>query len=78
MSEPFRTPEDYELFLYTLSDTYPSIRASTLRLIRLGATLVRVVGEVLFDVPAPQMSFNQSNLPALIREIEELIGQRDS
>jgi hypothetical protein len=144
MSEPFRTPEDYELLLYTLSDEYPSIRASTLSFIRLGATLARVVGEILFDreiklvvrervlydrlpividwygyevwrgdeklywydsqphpndpllqsthphhkhvppdikhnrIPAPEMSFNQPNLPVLIHEIEELIEQSDS
>src|SRR3990172_3673614 len=29
MSNPFRTPEDYELFLYTLTEQFPSIRRST-------------------------------------------------
>jgi hypothetical protein len=49
MSNPLRTSEDYELFLYTLIDQFPSVRRSTLRLIRRGATLARVIGELYFD-----------------------------
>jgi len=30
MSDPFRTPEDYELFLYSLVEQFPSISRSTL------------------------------------------------
>ena len=30
MSNPLRTPEDYELFLYTLAEQFPFIRRSTL------------------------------------------------
>ena len=41
MSDPLRTLEDYELFLYTLAD---------------------------------EMSFARPNLPALIAEIEALLG----
>ena len=49
MSESFRTIEDYEFFLYSLSDSFPSIRQSTLVLSRRGATLARVTGELVFD-----------------------------
>ncbi|MEN8215750.1 MAG: hypothetical protein ABFS56_05120 [Pseudomonadota bacterium] len=30
-----RTPEDYELFLYTLAEQFPSVRSSTLNAIKL-------------------------------------------
>ena len=30
MNNPLRTPEDYELFLYTITDKFPSVRHSTL------------------------------------------------
>jgi hypothetical protein len=46
---PLRTPEDYELFLYTLAEQFPSVRRSTVVFIRRGATLARVVGELHFD-----------------------------
>lgn len=49
MTDPFRTPEDYELFLYTLQERFPAIRRSTVLLIRRGATLARVAGELSFD-----------------------------
>jgi hypothetical protein len=49
MSTPFRTPEDYELFLYTLTEQFPDVRRSTVTLVRRGATLARVAGEVFFD-----------------------------
>lgn len=49
MSEHFRTPEDYELFIYTLAGRFPSIRQSTLTLVRRGASLGRVAGEIQFD-----------------------------
>jgi hypothetical protein len=141
MSNPLRTSEDYELFLYTLTDQLPSVRRSTVRLIRRGATLARVTGELYFDgdvrlivrerlvyhrtpvvidwygyevwrgieklywydsqshpsdsalqgtdphhkhippdikhhrIPAPEMSFTQPNIPALIHEIEALINE---
>jgi hypothetical protein len=48
-SNPLRTAEDYELFIYTLFEAFPSIRYSTLTFIRRGATLARVAGELLFD-----------------------------
>ena len=139
MSNPLRTPEDYELFLYTLTEQFASVRRSTVTFVRRGASLARVTGELRFDrdirlvirerivyhrlpatideygyevwrgdeklywydsqphpndpalrithphhkhtppdikrnrVPAPDLSFSQPNLPALIREIEVLI-----
>jgi len=48
MSDPLRAIEDYELFLYTLTERFPSIRQSTLVLERRGATLARVAGELSF------------------------------
>ena len=141
MTSLLRTSEDYELFLYTLCEQFPSIRRSTVVLSRRGATLARVSGELFFDhdlrlvirerlvfqrlpvvidaygyevwrgreklywydpqphpgepalasthphhkhvppdmkrnrVPAPGMSFDEPNLPMIIREIEELIGE---
>ena len=48
MSNPLRTPEDYELFLYTLLDRFPSVQRSSVKLVRRGATLGRVAGELHF------------------------------
>ena len=144
MSDPLRTPEDYELFLYTLSERFPSVRCSTVTFIRRGAALARVMGTLDFDydirlivrerlvyhrlpavidwygyeiwrgseklywydsqphphdpalrstdphhkhippdikhhrIPAPEMSFSQPNLPALIHEIETLVEAIES
>ena len=44
MNDPFRTLEDYELYLYTLAESFPSVRHSTITLIRQGSTLARVAG----------------------------------
>jgi abortive infection bacteriophage resistance protein len=49
MSQPLRTLEDYELFLYTLTEQFNSIRHSTVTLLRRGASLARVSGELHFD-----------------------------
>jgi hypothetical protein len=49
MTNPLNTPDDYELFIYTLSERYPVVRRSTVRFVRRGATLARVVGELYFD-----------------------------
>lgn len=54
MNDPLRTPEDYELFLYTLP---PDLKYNR--------------------IPAPEMSFTQPNLPALIQEIETLIERTE-
>jgi len=146
MSNPLRTIEDYELFLYSLKEQFKSIRRSTVIVSRRGAFLARVSGELQFDhgirfiirerilyhrlpavideygyevwdakeklfwydaqphpddltlqktyphhkhirpniknnrVPAPGNSFNNPNLPGIIREIEnfiEKIGKED-
>jgi len=49
MNNPLRTPEDYELFLYTLTEKFPSVRHSTITFVRRGASLARVAGELCFD-----------------------------
>ncbi len=49
MSNPLRTPQDYELFLYTLLEWFPSIRRSTVTFVRRGASLARITGELYFD-----------------------------
>ena len=49
MNNPLRTPEDYEIFLYTLADQFPSVRRSTVTFVRVGATLARVSGELHFQ-----------------------------
>jgi hypothetical protein len=49
MSNPFRTPEDYELFLYTITEQFPAVRRSTLTFVRAGATLARAAGELCLD-----------------------------
>jgi hypothetical protein len=46
MSEPFRTVQDYELFLYTLTEQYPSVERSTLALIRIATSMARISGEL--------------------------------
>lgn len=48
MTNPLRTDHDYELFIYTLADTYPSIQHSTLTFVRRGSALARVTGELFF------------------------------
>jgi hypothetical protein len=49
MTNPLRTPEDYELFIYTLAAHYSAVRRSTVTFVRLGASLARVAGELQFD-----------------------------
>lgn len=141
MTNAFGSIEDYESFIYSLSDII-IVQSSTVTIIRTGASIARVVGEILFAenfrlvirervyydrepllideygyevwkgqeklywydpqphphianlkknhphhkhippdikhnrVPAPEMSFTQPNLPALIREIEALIEEQ--
>lgn len=48
MNNPLRTPEDYELFLYTLIDRFPAIQRSTLTFVRKGVSLARSAGELYF------------------------------
>jgi len=49
VSDPLRTSEDYELFLYTLGERFPSVRRSTVTIVRRGAALARVAGALHFD-----------------------------
>lgn len=48
MNNPLRSPEDYELFLYTLGEQFPSVHHSTLTFARIGISLARVAGEITF------------------------------
>ncbi len=141
MKNALRTAKDYELFLYTLKEQFPSIRRSTITFVRRGVSLARVIGDIYFDydlrivvrervlyhrlpvvldwygyeiwqgteklcwydpqphpndpklkrthphhkhippnikhnrIPAPDMSFDQPNLPAIIQEVEKLIQE---
>ena len=50
MNDPLRTAEDYELFLYTLVDAFPSVRHSTLTFVRRGASLARVCPESFISI----------------------------
>jgi hypothetical protein len=49
MTNPLRTAEDYELFVYAIKDAFPSVRRSTLTFVRRGASLARVTGALHFD-----------------------------
>ncbi len=49
MSNPLRSPTDYELFLYTLAEQFPVVRRSTVTLVRRGESLARIAGELTFD-----------------------------
>lgn len=49
MTDAFQNIENYELFLYTLTDRFSFITRSTIALIRRGATLARVAGEIYFE-----------------------------
>lgn len=66
---PLRSSGDYELFLYSLSEQFPSVRQSTLTFVRRGHSLARVTGELFFDqglrlVVLERIVFDR--LPALI------------
>jgi hypothetical protein len=89
MTNALRTSGDYELFVYTLTEQFPIVQRSTVRFIRLGTTLARVKSTHPHHkhvppnikhnrIPAPEMSFTRPNLPALIREIEEMLKALDS
>jgi hypothetical protein len=49
VSNPLRTPDDYELFVYTIQERFPSVQRSTLTFVRRGASLARVAGELYFS-----------------------------
>lgn len=46
---PLRSPEDYELFLYTITEQFPAVRHSTVTFVRVGATLARVAGDLFLE-----------------------------
>ncbi len=47
MTNAFRSVEDYEFFVYSLSGI-DSVQSSTVTVIRVGASIARVIGEILF------------------------------
>jgi hypothetical protein len=49
VNDPFASAESYELFLYTLSEQFPSVRGSTVTFTRRGYSLAVVSWELLFD-----------------------------
>ena len=48
MTNPLRSDQDYELFIYTLAEQFPSIHHVTLTFVRRGAGFARVAGEIHF------------------------------
>jgi len=48
MTNPLRTIEDYEFFIYSLADAFPGIIKSTVTLVRRGMSLARIAGELYF------------------------------
>ena len=80
MNNPLRIPEDYELFLYTLTEQFPSVRRSTVTFIRREASLARVAGELHFDhairlVVRERVLYHR--LPAVIDEYGYEVWQGD-
>jgi hypothetical protein len=80
MKNPLRSPEDYELYLYSISQEFPSIRKSTLTFVRRGASLARVSGELFFDhgirlVVRERILYDR--LPAVIDWYGYEVWQRD-
>ena len=49
MNNPFRNVQDYELFLYTLTEQFPFVTRSTLVLIHVGVSMAKVSGEAYFQ-----------------------------
>jgi hypothetical protein len=45
---PYQSLRDYEEFVYTLSQRFPSVVSSTLVVVRRGARMVTVSGEIFF------------------------------
>jgi len=43
---PFQSLPEYERFIYTLQQRYPSLRCSTLTVIRRGKAVARLIGEL--------------------------------
>ena len=49
MTDPLRTDKDYELFIYSLVEQFPSIKHSSITFVRRGISLARIAGELHFD-----------------------------
>lgn len=49
MISAFRTSQDYERYLYELTDLFPSIRHTSITFVRRGASLARISGELFFE-----------------------------
>jgi len=69
MSAFLRSPEDYELFLYSLTERYPSAQRSISTFVRRGKSLGRLAGELFFEhnirvVIRERLTY--SRLPAVI------------
>ena len=80
MNNALRTIKDYELFIYTLTEQFPVIQRSTLRLIRRGTTLARVEGELYFTKDvwiAIREQIVYHRLPAVIDEYGYEIRQKE-
>ncbi|MCP5005064.1 MAG: hypothetical protein GY941_14190 [Planctomycetes bacterium] len=80
MSNPLRTPEDYELFLYTIVDSVQSVKLSSVTFVRIGASLARVEGEIQFEnqfrlVVRERIIFDR--LPAIIDWYGYEVWRRD-
>ena len=58
MSSPFRTPQDYELFLYTLIEQIPSIARSAIVFVRVGASKAKVSGELFLKMASDWLYAN--------------------
>jgi len=48
MDNPLRSDTDYELFIYSIVESFQLVERSTLTFVRQGATLARVAGELYF------------------------------
>jgi hypothetical protein len=52
MSNPLRTPEDYELFLYTISEQFPSVIRSTVVFARKVPILIISISNPILNIIA--------------------------
>jgi hypothetical protein len=49
MTNVLRTDTDYELFIYSLVEQFPSVQHSTLTFVRRGSSLARIAGEIFLE-----------------------------
>lgn len=69
MNNPLRSPEDYELLLYSISQAFPSIRKSTLTFVRRGASLARVSGELFLMMKFGWWFVNESYMTVCLQSL---------